>query len=66
MRAFWSVKEAGEGGGQNDPLRDSGLWTLQLMKLHPSGCSLIQSVQTKQTKGNKANKNISMVDIVVK
>ena len=27
MRAFWSVKDA--GGGQNDPLRDSGLWTLQ-------------------------------------
>ena len=25
MRAFWSVKEA--GGGQNDPLRDSSLWT---------------------------------------
>ena len=29
MRAFWSVKEA--GGGQNDPLRDSGLWMLQFL-----------------------------------
>ena len=26
MRAFWSVKDA--GGGQNDPLRNSGLWML--------------------------------------